>query len=261
MRRFGPGWKAAFIELLIVIGGVLIALAANSWWDSRQNLARERTELELLLNTTRENEQRILQSAYEDSITYASATTLRDILESDGPLTVDSMANWLQRSGWFSDFQLITGPSDALVESGAVRLIRDPELRNRIVIYAGELNNGVTTFREYDGFALRAIERSTEVPQMAQMFRLRRVNTTENARAIDLAAFRRDPQTTAIVSRLTFSSSFRLQHYRMMLAQTVTMRRALEDHLGQETFRPAPMRPRPDMLPGASIDSLRSSIR
>ncbi len=242
-------------ELAIVVAGVLIALAVNSAWETMQNRARVESELRLLLTTTRENEQRILQAAYEDSISYASAYKLGQSMLRERP-TVDTLVRWLERSAWFSDFRVITGPYAALVESGTIRFVQSDSLRNRIVVYAGEIEAAAATLRQYDEQATRVFELAGSLPEALQL------RTLPNpAAAINVDRFRGDPKSHDYAWRLRLASSFRLQLFRPMLAQTVALRKALETHLEAPAFVPAPVQVRPDLRPGVSLDSLRSSVR
>lgn len=64
LRRLAR-WKHALREVAFIVVGVLIALAANSWWEQRQDGRSEQSYLRQLLSDARENE-RILQSAIEE---------------------------------------------------------------------------------------------------------------------------------------------------------------------------------------------------
>lgn len=70
-----PGsWRAAFREFVVIVAGVLAALAAQAWWTSHEDRARERDYLAQLLADTRENERRLETAIHEDEIAWKGTT-------------------------------------------------------------------------------------------------------------------------------------------------------------------------------------------
>ena len=58
IRDFG-GWHAVGIEIAIVAIGILIAFSLDSWWDGRQEHARELRHLKALYQEFADNRHRL----------------------------------------------------------------------------------------------------------------------------------------------------------------------------------------------------------
>lgn len=120
-------WKYAVGELVLIVSGILIALAANSWYENRQ---------------TRQDESQILlqisQSLNEDHLTLLNRTErmsrfaeigndLFDFLLSDEPVTGSHLALFSAING-FTAIQFQTAPFEALRSKG-FDLISNESLR------------------------------------------------------------------------------------------------------------------------------------
>ena len=134
-------WKYALGEFTLIVTGVLVALAANSWWESRQRAEREHTYLLQLLADTRENQRRVDATFREDSIAHASARRVSRLLESTGPLPPPDSAARLMRSGVFQipEFRPLLGTYRALLEAGDLQLLGAASLRFRLVAYLSSI--------------------------------------------------------------------------------------------------------------------------
>ena len=127
-------WFAA--EFLVVVTGVLIALAINAWWGNRQDAARERAYLRQL---DADLDESLRAFAREDSIQEAVSTpALLTVLGSWGsgtPFPADSIVHHSRRMFTGRVVQPTTGTAEALVATGDLTLIRNDSLRNAITAY------------------------------------------------------------------------------------------------------------------------------
>jgi type II secretory pathway pseudopilin PulG len=58
-----PNWKYALGELALIVSGILIALAANSWYESRQIREQEIRALKQLSQSLNEDHETLLNRA------------------------------------------------------------------------------------------------------------------------------------------------------------------------------------------------------
>ena len=122
-------WFAA--EIVVVVAGVLIALAINAWWADRQSAAQERVYLRQLAADLDATAQRLEGSvaAMERSVT-ASA---RLLIASTEPERADrdSVAAWVAGVVWHDRPSLALGVARALTASD-LSVVQDDSVRTAI---------------------------------------------------------------------------------------------------------------------------------
>jgi hypothetical protein len=131
----GLRWFAA--EFVVVVSGILVALAVQSWYSNRRDRSEENAylvQLERDLALT----ERVLQDAIlEDSTGAAMHGRLLTALSSPNPLSPDSARLWLGwEAGWYSDPRPLLGTVSTLLETGDIALVRETAIRTQIVAYA-----------------------------------------------------------------------------------------------------------------------------
>lgn len=144
-------WKRSLGELSLIVIGVLIALGANSWWDGRQDRAREQVYLQQLLSDTRENEERIERAITADSADLVEVQRFLDSVPDDGPLAGE--LNLRSRA-----VQLLTGTYAGLIQSGDLQLLRSDDIRLKVISYA----DGLTILQQFQELTIAQTLRSIE---------------------------------------------------------------------------------------------------
>lgn len=227
------GWRGTLREFAIIVAGVLAALAAQAWWESRQERERERAYLAQLLADTRDNEQRLEAAIAEDSAYGAATARALDALESPGPLPPrDSLVGWILQAGNGSDFKPLTGTYRALLGTGDLRLVRNDSLRVRVVAYAASLDSETERLQQLRGTLLAEIGRfARAVPFIRRVF-----SGGVDAESVDVERLRRDPEVAAVLFTLRATNVNRLSGLRRMREETRRLRGALE---AESTLRPA----------------------
>ena len=147
--RIGP----LLAELLVVFLGVLIALAADSWWESRSEARLEHTYLLAL------------------QADLAAASRELDRVEQELEVETDwtrRFNEWLYTDeSWPSDekipdlnapkLRLPTGTLDALLSTGDVNLLSDPALRGTIIRETAAIRAEVAEYNDYNTLALSVV--------------------------------------------------------------------------------------------------------
>ena len=155
------GWRGAMRELALIIVGVVIAMWLGSLATMRSNRVRERDNLNELLTVTRENERRVNQAFFEDSITVALTMRIIDAVSGNRAAPLDSVGLWYESSMWYADFYPMTGVYSALMQSGDLSLIRDAGLRSEIATVSTALEGAAQQLRSIEqhllGEGVRAI--------------------------------------------------------------------------------------------------------
>lgn len=130
-----------FAELIVVVGGVFIALWLEGWMDEREDRKQEVVVLESLQREFEANRAELdLQfSNYDRRL--AAATTFLDLGPAAAQLPSDSLQTlwaWFLRGGTFDP---VTGTLDGLLATGRLDLIQDAELRARLAGWSSRLQN------------------------------------------------------------------------------------------------------------------------
>ena len=140
-------WFAA--ELLVVVAGILIALALQAWWNTRSD--REREE-RYLLQLRADLLQTELSVRTADSVMAPrdaeGARALRAFYQPEPPPT-DSLVYWAYHSLWYELPRPVLGTVEALVTTGDLGLIQSDSLRSAITNY---LDQNRTAIEEYAAY-------------------------------------------------------------------------------------------------------------
>lgn len=130
------GWQKALGELLIVVVGVLLALAVDSW---RQSLAVHRTEtqyLESLLRDLDNDFAELDRAGGEARANERAARTALAVLDGQAnEIPTDSLAYAVERAGFLYFPTYFPYIFNDLVSTGNLRLIRASSLRREIAAY------------------------------------------------------------------------------------------------------------------------------
>lgn len=150
-------WLAA--ELAVVVLGVLAALGVQSWYQSRSDRAKERAyvrQLQSELGTSVDELQRALQIQRESE--RAAVQLQRAVLMRVRP-PEDSLATWAIDLNYYSDPSASLGTARALLTTGDILLIRDPDIRAVVVDIVERTAYAESQLRIWQPYFLDAIDR------------------------------------------------------------------------------------------------------
>lgn len=231
--RSGVRWFAT--ELVVVTAGILLALAAQAWWEERENRARERDYLERLLDDTRRNEEEIARLIEADSGRRALSVAMLRILRDGSPMpSQDSLVSLTSMSS-ASGGVLTTTAVDALTSSGDLRLLTDPAVRDSTLRVFNLVRDVRLRVEHNNERVVGSISRRT-----AAMLRHRGPvllgHPSERARAVDtewmfrvdFEALRRDPDGLAPFQDHVYARNNNLQAMRSLRARLPAYRALLE---------------------------------
>jgi hypothetical protein len=221
----GRGWGGVLREFAVIVAGVLCALAAQAWWDARQERGRERDYLRQILSDTRENERRVDNAIRVDSTAGRFMSRALDAITSTAPAPpADSVVGWILRAGVASDVQTLTGNYQALIGTGDLRLVRNDSLRALLASYAAALENESARqgqFRQVVSSQAGGMARA--LPFMRRIFL-----GDVSAAGVDVARLRADPDVAAVLFSMQAANANRVSGLRVLRDQSRRMRRALE---------------------------------
>jgi len=139
-------WLTVTLELLIVVIGVFIGFRADAWNEARKERALERAHLEQLYSDLDYNVRRLTglkeqQAELVDDLTFVVSVLKNGRIESD---ETDRFKWTLMTMLRYPPPGLHTGGYDTLVASGDLSILRDLQLKTRLV----ELHADIATLRD-----------------------------------------------------------------------------------------------------------------
>lgn len=132
-RTAGVPWRRIAIEFLIIVAGVMVALATDRWAVSLENQRKEHAHLEQLRADFQDNELIAKGAAgYKESLGASASAVLEAIMDTprmhrDVPFPVD-----VELAGWNHAAHYLSEAWQDLLSTGDVRLIRNADLKREI---------------------------------------------------------------------------------------------------------------------------------
>ncbi len=129
-------WLAA--ELTIVIAGILIALAIQSWADGRDDRDHEQQYLRQLRADLLETERLVLRDDSVHRVRDRSGVMLLHAFFTPQRPPRDSVLVWALNATWYEPRRPILGTAEALVATGDLDLLQDLAMRTAVTAYLAE---------------------------------------------------------------------------------------------------------------------------
>jgi hypothetical protein len=217
-------WRAAMREFIIVVTGVLAALAAQAWWERQQEREVEREYLSLLLADARINEARLAEAIQRDSVSLLGAGRALAALDGATLVAADSFLTWLGWAASSTELRPMDGSFQAIISSGDLRLIRNDTLRAEIVSYASAIKNETARLQQLRGSVLDVIyPLGQELP-----FLRGALLGTMTPEQVNLPMLREDEQAAALLFTMQATAQNRLEGLRSIQRETRRIRQLLE---------------------------------
>jgi hypothetical protein len=138
-------WFAA--EFLVVVSGILVALALQAWWAGRADRAMEHAVLRQMMENLVADSARLAAGADNDSVALSIATRLARHMEMGGAFS-DSLAEDFGHLGMAGTATLQTAPYQTLQTKG-LDLIQNDSLRSAIVSFYEVVGESLETHNEW----------------------------------------------------------------------------------------------------------------
>jgi hypothetical protein len=129
-------WGHVLVELVLVIAGILIALAVNDWMEGRKDARAERQYLELLARDL-DNDMKVLAEArdFQDKQAADAAAAYAALAAPVPPEARDALAERLDHLSTRFTLRFNRTTYTDLTGTGNVRLIHNRTLRDRLAKY------------------------------------------------------------------------------------------------------------------------------
>ena len=223
-------WKRLSAELGVIIAGVLIALAADSWWEQRQEHRRAQEYLQQLLSDFRETEQGLKGAIAGDTEKLESASRVIDGAYRGRFPPADSLA---LPTGYFF-FRPLTGTLTALVQGGDLRLLRSDTLRFELVEYLATIDDIQTVMRHTETLIWNSTERvALGRARHSQSASRRAANSRSGWGQVDVAGALNDPEIISALQVQAMASQIRLFNLRRLEKTSSRLIELIKAELGE----------------------------
>ena len=218
-------WKYAFGEVLLIVVGISIALALNSWWEDRQTRQDERQILSQLAATLDGDIKGFERAIHRFQGMVENISALLVHLEEGRPYDPSLNSKLGSCVGW-SAYTPNPGPYEALRSRG-FDLISNESLRMSLIdYYETRATRAMSTTEEN-----RIYNRNAAIPYYDKNF-IRQ--SSWGVTPIDFEAIRKDPQFANICSRKRNNmTSWILPNYEAAISEAKALIKNIEQHLNE----------------------------
>lgn len=219
-------WTTVLIEFLVVVVGIFLGLQADSWYEDRQDRQLEREHLAQIERDLSENADELdyFADAHRettDELMFAIGVLRRGELRDDERETF----KWaILTRNQIPLVPLSTGGYDALLGSGNLALIRDPQLRSRLVVLHSH----------YDSMLGRAdrIRNNTWSGILDEStYAISNPNGRGIVWRVDFERLRDDRGTLGVLAMMRRDHDILSDIYRALAAESLSLREAIAAHL------------------------------
>ncbi|MEN8374764.1 MAG: hypothetical protein ABFS34_04890 [Gemmatimonadota bacterium] len=142
--------QSALSGLVVIVIGVLLALAGEAAWAERGERAREQEILADLLEEFRENEARLLTDMETNRQARAAADIWVQVVFGETSVPPDSLFALADAAQGDARFDPVTGALRSLVDGGELGVIRNDELRRALAGWSDRVEEARMTAASYD---------------------------------------------------------------------------------------------------------------
>ena len=175
-------WHQALAEVALIMAGILIALAVDSWWDEKLERNAELEYLRSLQSDFEANKSSLQEQFIKEERILSLGKTLHSHIESGfREISSADLNELIGEFYWLFEWQPITGTYDEMLGSGRLLYLRNRLLRNKLSQYVHRLEEINATERE--GFTSWYFEQSPFLRQHLNVSRFGWISNYESITA------------------------------------------------------------------------------
>ncbi|MDP2958884.1 MAG: hypothetical protein Q8N53_20840 [Longimicrobiales bacterium] len=140
--------KSAVSGLLVIVVGVLLALAGDAAWAERMDRIREQQILADLLDEFQENDARLRADIETNRQAAAAGAAWAEVMLGQDTVSGDSLAALYLASNNTARFDPVTGALRSLLDASELDIIQDDELRQVLAGWSDRAEEVRNTARE-----------------------------------------------------------------------------------------------------------------
>jgi len=233
LSRFSERSKWLLAELVIIIVGVLIALAIDEWRGKIEDANLEREYLTQLIIDLRVTEEKMASDETRNAVSETAIVQFVAAFEDSELVELDLARQWLYEIRTYNNSVPVLGTVEALVSTGDLRLIRNPSTRSKITQYLSQSRDFwlVPLYQLEErhrilGFQIIALAEMHGISPRHRSGLLR--DTSEQDAEADTAEFFAQPQAYSLVVELARIKNIMSDFRKSMSAEATELRESLE---------------------------------
>lgn len=200
-------WSRLLAELAVIVAGVLIALAANSWWERRQEQNHAREYLEQLLVDVQTTERR-LRSIIDTETQRLEAVSSVISRAFSGPWP---QPDSVELPTGYDYFEPLMGTLTALIQSGDLRLLRSDSIRFELIALSALIHETETGLRHTESLIWNSTERvAAGRARHSQSAARRGTNAGRGWGQVDVAGVLNDPEIISALQVQALATQVRI---------------------------------------------------
>ena len=137
--------------LVVIVAGVLLALAGDAAWAERSDRSREQEVLVDLLEEFRQNEATLLEDIDTNRKARQAGAEWSEAMLGHVTISADSANALLLTALWDARFDPVTGALRSLVDGGELQLVESSDLRRALAGWADRTAEARLTTASWDG--------------------------------------------------------------------------------------------------------------
>jgi hypothetical protein len=167
-----PGLRWFGAEFLVVVTGVLVALALSAWWEGQQQVREEQRLLVALLDEFTANQGRLGEILdFHTDVKGTARTLLAVSVAPNDTVTADYVDQLLADVSWWSSYTTLESTVlDAAVQDGQLGLIRTDSLRRLLGTWRSEVASAAAQssqeFAHHSGTWLPLLQAEADIAQL-----------------------------------------------------------------------------------------------
>jgi len=222
-------WRRLAVEAATIVFSILLAFSIDAWWQERSDQIRVDEYLSQVQADMQDNLHRLREAIAIERVQAAAIRQILPALRSPVPISLESAREWTQLEPgfmWYADPRLLDGAITALVATGDINLVRDPQIKTSLIAYLGQLQ---ADMNEFDRGVSQFIVHHDELLRAFEMARDPGIEPGEDELANELLSVQNDKSVAAIFRQLEKNIWARTWYLEQMLAATDELSKQLHD--------------------------------
>src|SRR5687767_216892 len=229
VRKLSLPWQRLVAELGVIVGGVLIALAVDAWWERQQQQKQAEEYIQQLLFDFQQTQRRLKATIAGDTKTLEGVNRVLDRAFRGSFPRADS----LELPTGYHQFEPLTGTVTALVEGGDLRLIGNDSIRFELIRFSALIDATETMLRHTETLIWHSTEQVILGRTRHSQSTARRAATGGRGWVpVDVAGALNDADIISALSVQAVASRIRLFNLQRLEEPTARVIRLLKAELG-----------------------------
>ena len=236
LNRFGGRSRWFLAELVVIIAGVLIALALDEWRGEIEDAELEVEYMNQLISDLRSTEAKMAAAAVSNFESESTAVQLLAAFEDGEFVDLEIARRWLSDVGFYDNPVPVLGTAETLISTGDLGIIDDPRVQSAITQYLSRsrdfwLGGLLRVEEQCDYLAIQILvlaeERGISPSRRKGLFR----GKSDSERRTDTTEYFLNEESYALVGQMVDLKKLMKRHRTSMSAEAAELRKLLEAQL------------------------------